>query len=281
MSLLYPLAKRFVAGESRDALVRRMALLTERGLCTTVAFVGEHVRARTDADATVREYLELLHALHQHGFECDISVKLTQLGLEIDHELAQAHLQRIATAAHAVGGRVEVDMEESVHVAATVAIVTAVHQAVPVVRAVVQAMLRRTPNDVTALCAAQIPVRLVKGAYKETANVAYQTTPEIRHQFSQLMEQLFETGVHPAIGTHDEQLIAQAQVLARRYGKTARDFEFQMLLGIRSSRQEALHHAGWSVRIYTPYGRAWRPYFSRRLRERKENLWFVMRHLFR
>ncbi len=281
MRVLYHLAKRFIAGESQEQMLPRLLPLSRSGLQTTVAFVGEHVYAREEADAAAHEYLLLLQELRTRGFECDISLKLTQLGLDVDPQLAHDNLLRIATAAHQVGGCVEVDMEGSDCTDATLRIVQEVSRQVPALRAVVQAMLRRTREDVAVLCAQDIPIRLVKGAYKESATAAFQSMREIRNEFLWLTEYLFQHSRDPAIGTHDEYLIEQTKAIAQRCGKSAQDFEFQFLFGIRVGLQEQLRHEGWRVRIYTPYGQAWMPYFLRRLRERKENVWFVMKNLFR
>lgn len=281
MRMLYHLAKRFVAGESQDEMLPRLLPLQRQGLRATVAFVGEHVHSRAEAEAALHEYLLLLQALRAYGLDCDISLKLSQLGLDVDPALAREALQRVAAAAHQASGCVEVDMEDSASTTITLQMVAEIHRQIPAVRAVVQAMLRRTPDDLAALCAQRIPVRLVKGAYKESAQVAYHAMPEIRRQFLTLAETLFQHGTNPAFGTHDESLIAQLKTMAQRFGKTAADFEFQMLFGIRTTVQEQLARDGWRVRIYTPYGQAWMPYFLRRLRERKENVWFVVKNLFR
>lgn len=281
MRMLYHLAKRFVAGESQDEMLPRLLPLQRQGLLATVAFVGEHVHSRAEAEAALREYLLLLQALRAHGLDCDISLKLSQLGLDVDASMAREALLRIAAAAHQAGGCVEVDMEDSASTTATLQMVAEIHHQIPAVRAVVQAMLRRTPDDLASLCAQKLPVRLVKGAYKESAHVAYQSMPEIQRHFLALAETLFQHGTNPAFGTHDESLIAQLKTMARQFGKSAVDFEFQMLFGIRTTVQEQLARDGWRVRIYTPYGQAWMPYFIRRLRERKENVWFVVKNLFR
>lgn len=281
MRLLYPLARRFIAGESLDEALPKVTALASCGFAVTLDLLGESVAGRTAAEAAVREYLLLLQALHAQGVECNISIKLTQLGLDIDPGLAREHLLRIVSEAARVGGFVRVDMEGSRYTGVTLDLVRQVHRQIPCVGAVIQAMLRRSPEDIATLCAEGIRVRLVKGAYKEPADVAWQRKPEVDAQFRTLAGYLLRHGAFPAIATHDASLIAEVQRLAQQDGATREVFEFQMLYGIGADLQEQLRREGWRVRLYIPYGDAWKAYVLRRLRERKENVWFVVKNLFR
>jgi proline dehydrogenase len=281
MSLLYQFAKRFVAGETLEEMLPKVQALAAEGFAITADLLGESVDTREATETAAREYLLLLQALTDAGLEPHISIKLSQLGLTFDRDLARAHLLRIVSEAHRLNGYVCVDMEGSDHTGATLALVAEVHRQVPCIGTVLQSMLRRTPQDLDALLAEGIPLRLVKGAYKEPAAVAYQRTSEICEQFQVLAIRLLERGRKPAIGTHDEELIRAVQHAMDQLDMAKEAFEFQFLYGIRRDLQEELLADGWRVRLYVPYGNAWAPYFYRRLRERKENVWFVMKNLFR
>lgn len=281
MRLLYPFAKRFIAGESLDEALPKVAALAARGFAVTLDLLGESVANREAAAGAVREYVLLLQALQARGLECNISIKLTQLGLDIDPGLTREHLLCIVAEAARVGGFVRVDMEGSRYTGATLDLVRQVHRQIPCVGAVIQAMLRRSADDIAALCAEGIRVRLVKGAYKEPADVAWQRKPEVDAQFRTLAESLLRHGVAPAIATHDAAIIADLQARVAGNGVARDTFEFQMLYGIRADLQERLRADGWRLRLYIPYGAAWKAYVLRRLRERKENVWFVVKNLFR
>lgn len=281
MHLLFPFAKRFIAGERLGQAVAQAARLTADGFRITLDHLGENVTDRAMARAAVEDYMTGLEALHTHRLECNISIKLTQIGLDIDRVLCRDHLQRIVREAARLQGFVRVDMEGSAYTEATLDAVSEAHRTAPNVGVVIQAMLRRSPADVARMIAERIPVRLVKGAYKEPAAIAYQDRRDLEEKFAELLEQLLPSGVYTAVGTHDAALIDRAKTIAKAHGLTPNDFEFQMLLGIRPSLQRALLAEGWRVRIYCPYGAAWLPYVVRRLRERRENCWFVVRNLFR
>jgi proline dehydrogenase len=278
--VLYHLAKRFIAGESIEVALPKVQLLAANGFLTTLDCLGENIKDVSGTDAATSEYLLLLRALHEHGLDCNISVKLSQLGLAMKPQLARDHLMRIVGEAKRLGGFVEIDMEGSEHTSATLEIVAEVHRQIPAIGVAIQAMLRRSKIDIASLCAERVRVRLVKGAYKENRRAALQRSQEIQDQFILLMEQLLREGNCPAIATHDEYLIETTKTMAQRFGLKPDAFEFQMLYGVRPRLQESLRAEGWRTRIYVPYGNAWTHYLWRRLRERKENVWFVMKSMF-
>ncbi|MBI4238074.1 MAG: proline dehydrogenase family protein [Deltaproteobacteria bacterium] len=280
MRLLYPLAKRFIAGQRLEEALPHVSALAARGFRTTLDLLGESVSDRRMAAVALDGYLQLIETLHTCGLECNISVKLTQLGLDIDRELAGTHLMRLVNAVAGVHGFLRVDMEGSAYTQATLDLVVAAHRSYPGVGTVLQAMLYRSEADVETLCRERVPIRLVKGAYKEPPALAFQRKEEVDHHYVLLMERLFKMAEHPAIATHDERIVAHALRLVTELGVSRTAFEFQMLYGIARQRQDQLLHDGWPVRIYVPYGNAWFAYVVRRLRERKENLWFVAKHLF-
>ncbi|MBI2343921.1 MAG: proline dehydrogenase family protein [Deltaproteobacteria bacterium] len=281
MRVFYHFAKRFIAGESLEEMLPKATALREAHFETILDLLGENVARPEDAAQATDEYLHLLQALHAQGLSCTIAVKLTQLGLDIDQHLAQENLICLAAEAKRLGGFVEVDMEGSAYTRATLEVVTRTHQHIPTVGVALQAMLRRSAGDLTALLAERIRVRLVKGAYKEDREIAYQRREDVCEAFLRLAEMLLRDGAMPAIGTHDEALIGRVKQLAEQYGRSRDDFEFQLLYGVRPSVQQTLRDDGWRVRLYLPYGNAWMPYVMRRLRERKENVWFVVKNMFR
>lgn len=278
--MFYYLAKRFIAGEDFSATVPNLEALSSAGFALTVDLLGESVDTREAAIAATNEYLMLIEQLAERGIDCHISIKLTQLGLDIDEALARDQLFRLAVHAHERGGFVRVDMEGSDYTGQTLQIVGEVHRQVPCVGTVLQSMLHRSKEDLEALCAERVPVRLVKGAYKESAEYALQKRQDICANFLRLSHMLLASGNAAAIATHDPEVIAAVQQQAVELGLARDQVEFQFLYGVRRDLQQQILREGWKVRIYTPYGDAWMPYVMRRMRERKENVWFVVKNLF-
>jgi proline dehydrogenase len=275
--LTQPVVARFVAGETLQAALPAISELRRAGLHTTVDVLGEAVESRVQAAAAVNRYLDTIAALSASGLDVNVSVKLTQMGLDIDHELCRSNVMRIVEAAAAAGGVVRFDMEEHTKTDATLAIWRDVHESHPQVGVVIQSALRRSAADVAAITSAGGRVRLCKGAYDEPASVAYRTKKAVDANYARLMERLLLADAHPAIATHDPRLIAQAIAIVEREGITSDRFEFQMLYGIRRDLQRMLVDRGYSVRVYVPYGTEWYPYFMRRLAERPANVAFMAR----
>jgi proline dehydrogenase len=274
------LARRFVAGLTDQEAIEVAARLEHRGLMTTLDLLGEHVASADRALASAREYVALVDAVTQAGISRHLSVKLTQIGLEVDRATAIDNLRRIVDAGAERDVFVRVDMEGSAWTDATLeAVQTLWRIDYRNVGVAIQAALRRSPADIDQLNEMGISVRLVKGAYRERRNVAFTRREEVEEQFLKLMQVLLVNGHRPAIATHDPRMIeATRQFAAQR--KIAPDaFDFELLYGIRRDLQRSLANDGHRVRIYVPYGREWYPYFMRRLGERPANIAFVLRSL--
>ena len=273
-------ARRFVGGETVEELVDALREIDQRGFTHTFNHLGEHVRSAAAAGRAVRDYLGVIDAVAAAGMECKVSVKLSQIGLDIHRDLCLEHLRQILVAGARRGGFVRVDMEGSRMLDDTLNVFDAVHdEGHRNVGIVLQAYLRRTETDLRRIIARGGLVRLCKGAYKEPSAIAFRSKADVDAAFIRLMQVLLVEGVHPAIATHDRRLVDAARTFAREQNIAPADFEFQMLYGVRRDLQEALQREGFSVRIYVPFGPEWYPYFMRRLAERPENVRFVVRSL--
>ena len=278
--LIWP-ATRFVAGEDRGTAIAAARALNERGIAVSLDLLGENVTEREEADAARDAYVDLLHGIAEADVDSNISIKLTMLGLDIAPGLADENLRVILEAARARGNWVRIDMEGSPYTQLTLEIFGRVWESYRNVGVVIQSMLRRSADDVERLIAMGARVRLVKGAYREPAPLAFQAKAEVDRAYDRLAERLLEAGNEPAFATHDDARIRRVLEHAERRGIPPERYEFQMLYGIRTKTQEAMAAHGRRIRVYVPYGEKWLPYFTRRLRERKENVTFVVRNLIR
>lgn len=278
------LSARFAAGTTiKDALDAAEAL-NRQGLAVTLDSLGENVTSEMDAHRAAEVYLKLLDAIAARKLNAHISVKLTQIGLEQSPCLAETIASSLAARARAAGSFVRVDMEGSSLTQTTLDTVRRVHARANLrgsIGAVVQAYLYRSESDIEQLLAEGIPVRLCKGAYKESAEVAFPRMAEIDRNFMSLSRKLLDSPVYAALATHDENLIAAAKAFAAEHGIGRDRFEFQMLYGIRRDLQRSLVEEGYRVRVYLPFGPEWYPYFMRRLAERPANILFLARNFFR
>lgn len=273
-------ARRFIGGRNVNEAIDAARQLERRGLLHTFNYLGEHVRTREAAEAATIAYLWVIESVSLAGMNCNLSVKLTQLGLELDTGLCRDNLKRILTHTDAQRCFVRVDMEGSPLVDRTLDVVAAMHAAGHRhLGVVLQSALHRTPDDLARVTELRLPVRLVKGAYKEPATVAYQDKRDVDRAFVRLAETLLDTGVHPAFATHDPRMIRAVRAAADARGLGPDRFEFQMLYGVRRDLQAALEARGYALRIYLPFGGDWFPYFMRRLAERPANVLFVARSL--
>ena len=273
-------ARRFVAGQNADEAIGTARALEQRGLLHTFNYLGEHVRSREAAEGATRAYLQAVEAVRLAGLRCSLSVKLTQLGLEIDPRLCRDNLERILATADARRCFIRIDMEHAAVVEATLELALAMRAAGHAHFGVVlQAALRRTPADLAHVVDSGLPVRLVKGAYREPPEVAFPDKADVDRAFAALAETLLDAGNHPAFATHDPRMITAVRAAAEARGVARDRFEFQMLYGVRRDLQSALAAQGYPVRIYLPFGADWFPYFMRRLAERPANVLFVMRSL--
>ncbi len=277
LSLTRSMVQRFVAGETLVEALDALDRLRAAGRRTTVDVLGESVQSEAAATAAADRYLELLDALAGRGLDGNVSLKLSQMGLDLSPELCRANVARVFEAAAATGAFVRIDMEDHARTDSTLAIWRELRAINPASGVVIQAALRRSADDITALIAERAPVRLCKGAYREPAAVAFPTKPEVDESYLTLLGRLLREGASPALATHDPRMIRAATDLVEREGLGRDRFEFQMLYGIRRDLQQQLVGAGYRVRIYVPYGREWYPYFMRRLAERPANVMFLLR----
>jgi proline dehydrogenase len=266
------MVRRFVAGDNLDDALAALEGLRGQGMASTVDVLGESVHSREMATAAADRYLRTLDALSERGLEANVSVKLTQMGLDIDTDFCRANVARIVTRARQIGAFVRIDMEDHTKTDVTLAIVRALHDDYPEVGAVIQSYLRRSAADVERLIDEKIRVRLCKGAYDEPASVAFEGREEVDDSYRRLMERLLLAGRYPALATHDERLVDHAIEFAAEHGISTDQYEFQMLYGVRRDLHERLVAQGQRVRVYVPYGTQWFPYYMRRLAERPQNV---------
>jgi len=279
MKLLYPFAKRFIAGPDLKIALPAIRRIEEAGYFSSIDILGESVSTRSQAEAAKIEYLKLFESLDSINHSFDFSIKLSQLGLDIDREFCTENLRQLA---RAMGNNtIRVDMEDSTHTQSTLEICEEVHKSYPHLGQAIQAYLFRSEEDVRHCIDNKISMRICKGAYKESADVALQSMDQIREKFFKLACQILKEGYQPAIATHDEKLLVKLLDFIQQEGIKPESFYFEMLYGIRRDLHKILKDKGYRVRIYIPYGKAWLPYTLRRLAEKKENLLFVFTHLFR
>jgi proline dehydrogenase len=275
-------ARRFIAGESIEEAVVAVQGVAAQGLLLTLDYLGESVKTAEEADAATREYIRILGVIVRSGIERNVSLKLTQLGLDVDRATCVDNLRRILEPATEHGFFVRIDTENSPYTDLTFQIFeTLWQQGHRNIGAVVQSYLMRSEADVRRMNELGARVRLVKGAYKEPKEVAYQKKADVDENFITLMKLLLDKGNYPAIATHDPAMIAatKAHAAEKRYAKDR--FEFQMLYGVRRDLQAALKADGYPVRVYVPFGEQWYPYFMRRLGERPANVAFVVKGILR
>jgi proline dehydrogenase len=280
--LLRGLTQRYVAGEElADGIVVAEALNTQ-GLLVSLDHLGESVTNAAEASRAVEAYLGALEAIAEEQVDGNISLKLTQLGLDVSRELGVAHLRRILERARALNIFVRIDMESSAYTQRTLEVHRELWDAgFRNVGIVLQAYLYRTAADVEDAIQRGVQVRLCKGAYLEPPRVAYPDKADVDANYARLLERLLIRGNHPAVATHDEHLIDLACEIARRERIGADRFDFEMLFGVRRDLQLSLARSGYRVRVYLPYGAEWYPYLVRRLAERPANLGFFIRSLVR
>jgi proline dehydrogenase len=276
-------ASRFVAGESIDQGVAAARQLASRGITASLDLLGESVTAEAEALAARDQYLRMLDRMAASAVEVNVSIKLTQMGLDISEALRVANMTAILEKAAALRGFVRLDMEGSAYTQRTLDFFRrhlsdrfGAHCGV-----VIQAMLRRSEADVEDLIATQARVRLCKGAYLEPPAVAFPEKADVDRNYIRLMERLLLAGNYPGIATHDQAIIAHARAFVRRQEIATDRYEFQMLYGVRRDLQETLRQAGYRLRVYIPFGTQWYPYLMRRLAERPANIAFLLGNLVR
>jgi proline dehydrogenase len=280
------MARRFVAGDSLDDAVAVVRDLRNLGILCSLDHLGESVTDPDMARRAAADYVAALDRLTREGLPAHVSVKLTQLGLDLDRDLCLENVRSILSEARAVGSFVRIDMEGSAYTERTLVVYRELRAGFDNVGVVVQAYLLRSQADVESLAAAGANIRLCKGAYKEPASIAFPRKADVDASYLRLLQVFFRpeslaAGAHVGVATHDAKIIAWTREYAAAHAVPASAFEFQMLFGIRRDLQQQLASLGYPVRVYVPYGAQWYPYFSRRLAERPANLLFTVRNLFR
>jgi proline dehydrogenase len=274
-------ARRFVAGETLEEALKAATELNRKGIKATLDHLGENVADAKEAKEAADYYFQVLDVIHDKGIHATISIKLTQLGLDIRESTCKDYVEQIITRAESHDNVVEIDMEDSNYTERTINIFKELRRKHDNLRLCIQAYLYRSEKDIRALGELRSKVRLCKGAYKEPEQVAFQSKKEVDDNYRKLTELLMSYRSYPAIATHDENMITHAKACAERLGLGKSDFEFQMLYGVRRDLQENLKNEGYNMRVYIPYGKEWCPYFMRRLAERPANTWFVIKNLLR
>jgi proline dehydrogenase len=277
------LTTRFVAGEDIEEAIAAIRQINERGCSASFDHLNESVSEEREATAETREYLTVLSRIEETGINSNVSIKLSQFGLQIDPELAYKNARTIVADAASRGNFVRVDMEGSEVTQATIDIFKRLRAEFGLndVGIVLQSYLRRSMDDAREMLEIPARIRICKGAYKEGPDVAFPDKKDVDENYVRVMQLLLSSGIYHGIATHDPKMIEATIDYANRekIGKDA--FEFQMLYGIRRDLQERLAREGYNVRVYVPYGKHWYPYFMRRLAERPANIWFVMKNLFK
>jgi proline dehydrogenase len=271
-------ARRFIAGEHVAEAIEAARAIESRGMFHTLDLLGESVATLEQAEWATREYLAVIDAIARSGIGRGVSLKLTQIGVDVDRASAVDNLRKILERAEPAGFFVRIDMENSPYTDVTLDVFeTLWQQGHRRIGVVLQSALYRSEADLQRINALGATVRLVKGAYKEPKSVAYQKKADVDAAYARMMKTLLLEGHHPAIATHDPQMIALARQLAKEHAITADRYEFQMLYGIRRDLQAQLVRDGYRLRVYIPFGREWFPYFMRRLGERPANVMLVIR----
>jgi proline dehydrogenase len=271
------LASRFVAGETIDEAIASVRDVNTSNLSASLDLLGESVLHVEEAQRACRTYLGLLDRIHSAQANANVSVKLTQMGLDIDERVCVNNMRSIIGKARQYGSFVRIDMEQSTYTAKTLQLFADLlyPEFGNSVGVVLQSYLRRTAADVDAMIALGARVRLCKGAYKEPEDVAFPDKRDVDANYIACMERLLERGRYPGIATHDVTIIDHAQAFVRENGIGAERFEFQMLYGVRRDLQYRLRRAGYNMRVYVPFGTHWYPYLMRRLAERPANIAFI------
>ncbi len=278
------MSARFVAGVEVEDALRVAEAINRQGMAVTLDHLGENVTTADEARAAADVYHRLLDAIHARNLNANVSVKLTQMGLELGEPLAHETAAALVNHAVETGSFVRIDMESSAFTDATLQLVRQIRArpgCLGHVGVVIQAYLFRSAGDIAALLRDKVPVRLCKGAYNEPPSIAFAAKREVDANYVKLMKTLLTSGLYHGIATHDEAMIAATKKFVTERGISRDTFEFQMLYGIRRDLQAQLVREGFRVRVYVPFGSEWYPYFMRRLAERPANLLFLARNLLR
>ncbi len=275
------IARRFVAGESMEEVWPVVAELNRRGALVSIDYLGENVTSAGESAAVKQTYIDLLNQIAERDLNCNVSVKLTALGLDISRDLCLSNLLAIVKVAQAHNNFVRIDMEGSAYTQATLDLFEHVYvgEGLTNVGVVIQSYLYRSTADVERLNQLGARVRLCKGAYKEPPEIAYPRKADVDRNYIVLAQKLLTNGNYPALATHDTAIIDWVKRFVQEHNIGRERYEFQMLYGVRRDLQQQLINEGYNLRVYVPFGAAWYPYLMRRMAERPANLWFVLRAL--
>ncbi len=281
-------SRRFVAGETLDDGIQVVRDMNRKGILVSLDHLGENVHTEADATRATQDYLDMLNRIADTKVNANVSVKLTQLGLDIGEDVCVNNMRRILQCASDHGNFVRIDMEGSPYTERTLRIFRTLREeyAFKNVGIVIQAYLYRSEKDVRELADEGANIRLCKGAYKEPADVAFPLKADVDKNYVKLLQIFLDAparakGAHVGIATHDDNMIRAAKAFAAQQQIPKDQVEFQMLYGIRPQAQEQLAAEGYRMRVYVPYGGEWYPYYMRRLAERPANVFFILRNLFR
>lgn len=281
--LFRPLVRRFIAGDTLEEAMVHVEKLAANGLATTLDYLGENTASEAEALAAKATYIAMLERIAQspHRDKINISIKLTQCGLDQGEAFAEENFREVLTVAAKSDTFVRVDMESSDYTERTIAMIERVFPDHPNTGTVLQSYLYRTPDDTERLIRLGCRVRIVKGAYLEPDTVAFREKSKVDEAYIEIAKQFMSRGNYPAIATHDAKIIDALKAYAKAENIDRSRFEFQMLYGIRRDLQDGLRDEGYPVRVYVPFGDMWYPYFTRRLAERPANAFFILKSLFK
>ncbi len=275
------LAQRFVAGKSLEEAVAAARVLNRAGRMVSLDYLGESVASEAEARRAAETYRSIFDRIAAERLDANVSLKLTQLGLDMNASLCEELLENIVALAERYGNFVRIDMEGSAYTQRTIDLCKRMRAKSPAVGTVLQSYLYRSEQDANDLIRIGCRIRLCKGAYQEPPEVAFPKKADVDANYVKLMKLLLPSGIYHGIATHDPRMIAATEEFVASNGIARDQFEFQMLYGIRTDLQDKLNHQGYRLRVYVPFGQDWFPYFMRRLAERPANLMFFLRNLFR
>lgn len=273
------MANRFIAGETREDAIRITKKLNAENIAVTFDHLGENTFTKEQSESAAEEYIILLEEINKNNINANISIKLTQMGLDIDSKICYQNVEKILKKAAELSNFVRIDMESSNYTDLTLEVFKNLRKRYENVGIVIQAYLYRSAKDIDEILQLNGSIRLCKGAYNEPSTIAFKRKKDTDKNYLLLMKKLLFDSQYHAIATHDEKIIRAAIEYVREFDLPKEKFEFQMLYGIRTNRQLELTKEGYRMRVYLPYGTEWYPYFMRRLGERPANLFFFIKHL--
>ncbi|WP_422659426.1 proline dehydrogenase family protein [Paenibacillus sp. EC2-1] len=276
------MARKFIAGNTLEEAITETKRLNQLGVMVTLDHLGEGITSLEEATGYRDQYIQLLEGIHEHQVNANVSLKPTQMGLSLEPEACYTNVRSVAVRAKELGNFVRLDMEDSSFTQATIDMTLRLHaEGLSNVGTVLQAYLFRTDDDVKVLMKAGVNLRLVKGAYKESASISSQRMSDIIERYKKMIKQHLDQGLYTAIASHDDRIINWVQDYAAKNRIPKDAFEFQMLYGLRMNDQAELAREGYRIRCYTPYGTMWYPYYTRRLAEKPSNLMMVVKNMFK